>query len=222
MPTFGFSAYLKLICLNSKPQIREVRKRLEPDGSGYDFHKSLRALCRKYILNKEDILELTQSAQKIVQAPERNSALYGLRNLANWRAENPGTVVEFEPATFQSPADIFSVRFVPDFGIEIGTRRTAVHIWNTKRPELERRFVYGALALFPAVYAGMAHRPDDVAVLSLRNENLYCLSDVGDATAFGLAVATAIEKLFQKVAQEPHSPAHPSGPSPFAPPAPAP
>jgi len=218
MPTFGFSAYLKLICLNSKPQSREVSKRLAPQsGSGYDFHKSLRLLARRYLLEGEDALEIGKSVDKITKEAERNSVRSGLKYLIKWRSISRGTICNFHDAVFESPSGVFKVKFAPDFGIEIGGRRTAVHIWNTKRPELDRRFVYGALALFPKIYQKMANRPDDLAVLSLRDERLYCLSDVRDATAFGLAVATAIEHLFQDKARELGLPKRPPGPGPFPP-----
>lgn len=222
MPTFGFSAYLKLVCLNSKPQLSEIRKRLDQEKkSGYDFHRSLRLLAHKLIVEGQTIETLSTEIGQIVKLPERTSAIAGLRALANWRRRNPGRILGFQNATYQSPDNVFGVTFSPNFGLEIDGKKTAIHVWNTKRPKLEDRFVYGALALFPRIYSQTDDRPDDLAVLSLRDERLYRLSDVGDRSEFGAAVASAIESLFKREGGGASLP--PSSPSPDRPsPPPAP
>lgn len=220
MPTFGFSAYLKLICLNSKPQRREVRGRLKPRGGGYDFHKSLRLLANKYLLGKGDAAELMDSVVSIVKDAERNSARSGLEKLFAWVENNPGSFFEVPPAAFKSPDGIFSVNFLPDFGAVVGGKRTAIHIWNTKTPDLDRLFCYGALALFPKSYAGQEGAPDDLAVLSLRDGNLYRLSEAGDVADFGLSVAMSIESLFYREASNLGLSIKPPKRDPHAPPPP--
>lgn len=219
MPTFGFSAYLKLICLNSKPQRREVRGRLAPrGGGGYDFHRSLRLLAHKYLLGKEEPAELIRSVLNIVKDAERNSARSGLEKLFAWVEQNPCLFFEIPPATFKSPGGVYNVQFLPDFGAVIGGKKTAIHIWNTKAPDLEPHFCHGALALFPKVYAGQEGGPDDLAVLSLRDGNLYRLSEAGDVADFGLSVAMAIENLFQREARDLGLSINPPKHDPHAPP----
>lgn len=222
MPTFGFSAYLKLICLNSKPQRREVRGRLTPgDGGGYDFHRSLRLLAHRYLLGKEDAAELIRSVLSIVKDAERNSARSGLERLFAWVEQNPGSFFDVPPATFKSPGGVFNVQFLPDFGAVIGGKRTAVHIWNTKAPDLAPHFCHGALALFPKIYAGQEGAPEDLAVLSLRDGRLYRLSEAGDVAGFGLSVAMAIENLFQREARDLGLIINPPKHDPHAPPPPS-
>lgn len=132
----------------------------------------------------------------------------------------PGPFFEIPPATFKSPGGMFNVRFLPDFGVEIGGKRTAIHIWNTKAPDLNRQFCHGALALFPKIYAEQDGAPDDLAVLSLRDGSLYRLSEAGDVASFGLSVAMAIENLFQREARDLGLPINPPKPDPHAPPPP--
>lgn len=219
MPTVGFSAYLKLICLNSRPQRREIRNRLTPrGGSAYDFHRSLRLLAQKYLLGKEDSAELVRSVLSIVKEAERNSARSGLEKLFSWVESNPGAFFGVPPVVFMSPGGIFNVQFSPDFGAVVGGKKTAIHIWNTKAPDLDRHFCYGALSLFPKMYAGQAEQPEDLAVLSLRNGKLYRLSEAGNVADFGLSVAMAIENVFQREARDLGLTITPTKHEPHAPP----
>lgn len=202
MPTFGFSAYLKLLCLNSRPQRTEVRKRLQPSGSGYDFHRSLHVLSRRHVLGGESFLQLAPEFLKIVKEPERNSARVGIENLIDWRKKHAGLVFDVGGVTYDSPNGVYKVKYAPDFGVILNGRKTAIHIWNTKRPKLEDRFVYGSLSLVSKAYSGIEGGPEDVAVLSLRDNRIYCLSEVGDMTFFGVAVAAALEGLIQRESRD--------------------
>lgn len=220
MPTFGFSAYLKLICLNSRPQRTEIRKRLAPGEGGYDFHRSLRNIAHRFIVGGESLSDLTSSIMSIAKAPERNSVLEGIRQLSAWRDVNSGELFEFAPVVASSPSGVFKINYTSNFGISIGGKKVAVHIWNTRTPRLEKRFVYGALSLCRGAYA-VKDGPDDLAVLSLRDQTLYRLSDVGDFSAFGIAVAAAIEGLMQTEAKDLGLPIAPSPRGPVITPLPA-
>lgn len=220
MPTFGFSAYLKLICLNSRPQRSEIRKRLTPSEGGYDFHKSLRTFSRQFILGGVSLVDIMNSTKNIKQAPERNSTIAGLQNLVKWRAANAGEIVDCPPVTFNSPHSVYKINFKPDFGISIDGKITAVHIWNTKSPHLENRFAYGALATLPEQYVEMSAAPDDFAVLSLRDNRLLRLSDVENMSTFGWAVAAAIEGIIENELREPGARGTPTRRPPPPPPIP--
>lgn len=221
MPTFGFSAYLKLICLNSKPQIREIRNRITPkDGGGYDFHRSLQLLSRKYLLGKENEEQLIRSTMGIVKVPERKSARFGLQQLFDWSKKNPGPYFDFSPAIFKSPDGVFNIKFLPSFGAKIDGKSTAIHIWNTKEPKLAPKLCYSALALFPKIYAGQDGAPDDLGVLSLRDGTLYLLSEAGDVADFGQSVVKTIENLFHLEARDLGLTISPPKHDPHAPPSP--
>jgi hypothetical protein len=202
MPTFGFSAFLKLLCLNDRPSRTELRARLLPSEGGYDFHRSLRQRAHRYLVDGEPMEDVAASIRDIARTPEQNSARVGLERLETWRRDNPGAIVPYGPATYESPAGLFKVTFTADFGLRIGRDGVAVHLWNTLRPPLSPRMVFAALSLFPAVYAERGHAPDDLAVLSLREPRLYRLSEAGPFAAFGSGLATRVEELFRRVRDE--------------------
>jgi len=203
VPTFGFSAFLKLVSLNSRPQLTEIRNRSTPSTGGYDFHKSLRRLGRRCIVDGEPLVDLLREAQRITRAPERESAKAGLKRISAWRRSNLGRILQFDSVVYESPVKNFKVKYEPDFGIELNGSAVAVHIWNTARPKLDERMTYAALSLLPSLYAAASSKPDDVAVLSLPENRLYRLKDVGDYTEVALRMVNRLDDLFERVRTEP-------------------
>lgn len=215
MPTFGFSAFLKLICLSERPGRSQMRARLSPSTGGYDFHRSLRLRAHRYLVDGEPVEDVVASIAEIVRAPEQLSARVGLERLEQWRREHPGAIVPFAPVTFESPAGLFKVVFTPNFGVRIGRAAVAVHLWNTAKPTLAPRMVYAALSLFPSIYAAADNPPDDIAVLSLREPRLYRLSEAGRFAGLGASLAGRIEDMLRDVSDELGLPApenRPDGP----------
>jgi len=208
MVTFGFSAFLKLLYLNDRPQRTEVKRRLGPPSrGGYDFHKSLRLLARRRLAGGEPLASVTAAAESIKRLPERQSAIAGLERLEAWRAAAPGEIVDVAPALFESPRQLFRVRFEPAFGLRHGDRTTAVHIWNTKRPRLAPGPTYAALALTQDAYDGQQHGPDDVGVLSLRDPvSAYLLGDGRSPRALAASLIERIEDLILGSSTPPPSP----------------
>ncbi|MGE5565642.1 MAG: hypothetical protein ACM3YN_05745 [Parcubacteria group bacterium] len=200
MSTFGFSAFLKLLSLNAKPQRWQVNSRLSGgSGGGYDFHRSLRLRIHRYLVDGESIEDLVASAGEITREAEQRSVKAGLKRLEEWRGEHPGEVLHFAPALYSAPGGFFKVSFVPDFGVEIDGRPTAIHVWNTAAPDLVDRMVYAALSLLPIAYAADQNAPEDYGVLSLQTGRLYRLSDVGDFSLTGERVVAALEEVFRDV-----------------------
>jgi len=202
MPTFGFSAFLKLICLNERPGRTQLRTRLSASSGGYDFHRSLRLRAHRYLVDQEPMEDIVASIGDIVRAPEQRSTQIGLERLEQWRHENAGEVIAYEPAGYESPAGLFKVTFTADFGVRIGDGGVAVHLWNTAAPTLSPRMVYAALSLFPSVYGESDNPPDDLAVLSLREPQLLRLSEAGRYAGLGTSVAARIEDLLRDVRAE--------------------
>lgn len=143
-----------------------------------------------------------QSIASIAKAPERESVRMGLERLLDWRNQNPGEIFRVSPAMYESPNDRFKVNFTPNFGIRIAGRNTAVHIWNTKTPNLSPRIVYSALSLFTIQYRAMKISLDDIAVLSLRDSELYSLDLAAETSFLGRAMAARIETQFDRVVEE--------------------
>lgn len=217
MPTFGFSAFLKMLSLNPRPQRREMRNRLLPSsGSGYDFHRQFRALAHRYLSDGEDLEDLLAETEGYGNAAEGRQAREALEFLEEWRAGMPGRLHAFEPRTWTSPNEVFKVKYTPDFGIEIDGVRVAVHIWKTQKPLLDARMTYAALSLFPEMYAGEVNGPQDFAVLSVLDERLYRLSDVPDQSVLAGRVMTFVEGLITEIIDEiaPPPPRPPEGDRP--------
>lgn len=203
MPTFGFSAFLKMLSLNQRPQRREMRNRLLPSGGGgYDFHRQFRLLAHRYLSGGEPLEELSAEAELYGNAAEGRAAQEALRFLQRWRDGMPGHVFSIQARVWESPRGLFKVRYTPDFGIEIDGSRVAVHIWKTQRPTLDARMTYAALALFSDSYVGVQDGPQDLAVLSVIDGRLYRLSDVDDQAVLTNRVAAAIENLIEELSED--------------------
>lgn len=195
MTTFGFSAFLRLVSLNDKPQRTAVRKRLARVGQAYDFHKSMRIRANRFLVRDEPFQLIIESTSEIRRAPERSSARHGLNRLLEWRDENPGPIFAPTAATFESPRRLFKVSFRPDFGIHIEGIATAIHIWNTARPQLQGRIVYAALSLIRDGYQEIESKPQDVGLLSLRNGQLYRLAEAADYSALARRLIDQLENV---------------------------
>jgi len=202
MPNFGFSAFLKLICLNARPSRSEVRRRLGPSESGYDFHRSLRLRANRYLVGGVPIEEVMASVDEIVRAPEQASARAGLERLDEWRRAHPGPILSYPPATYESPGGLYKVTFTSDFGLSLRGQGVAIHVWNTAQPDLVPRLVYAALSLIAPEYDGSDNPPDDIAVLSLPEMRLYRLSEAGRYATLGAGVGARIEELIRDVQDE--------------------
>lgn len=215
MLNFGTSAFLKLLYQNAKPQRRTIRDRERSTGDGgYDFHRSLRLRVQRRLVDGEPLASIMTTIDQIGRQAERNSVHTGMERLEDWRRAYPGTILGFSSVTYESPAGLFKVSFTPDFGVQIGPRSVAAHVWNTKEPTLVEHLTYGALALFHPLYEG-GNRPDDLAVLSLRDGTLYRLDDVAKFEALGAELATRIDDVIRDVRDElglPGADEHPPGP----------
>ena len=219
MPTFGFSAFLKLLSMNDRPQRTTLTGRLRPSRSGgYDYHRSLRVRAHRYLVDGEVIEEVLASCGEITKPDEQHSARTGLENLHEWRRENPGGTVHFDPKMFESPDGMFKVHFTPNFGLQIDGRLTAVHLWNTARPQLDHRMTLAALSLFADPYATDSQPPDDLAVLSLREPRLYRLSEArAEHYVVGERTVAALDGVIGRIRDDlglppPPHPPHPPGP----------
>ena len=208
MITFGFSAFLKVLSLNDKSQRSEITTRLGPPSSGgYDFHKSLRSHARRYLVDGEPMTDVIASAGKIVRLPERQSATLALQRLELWRAVTPGDVLHFAPVVFESPRHLFKVKFEPDFGLWIGGKATALHLWNTKHPKLAPGMTYAALSLVARAFETQEGAPEDVGVLSIREPpTAYLLSEVSDRSGIAALIVEQMEEIIQGTTPPPPPP----------------
>ncbi|TIO47143.1 MAG: hypothetical protein E5X80_33905 [Mesorhizobium sp.] len=199
MPSFGISALLRIIHMNDRPQRTELRRRFTPREGGYDFHASLRRFCQR-LMAGEPLNVLLAATSTISQGPERRSAQLGLQQLAVWRDQNPGVVMEFSPVTVRSPGETFSVTFTPNFGLQDEGRSLAIHVWNTATPRLDPRLVRAVLSSVQPAYRAVDNGPDDIAVLCLRTMRLIRLGDASDVAELGRLIFAGIDGIFQEMA----------------------
>lgn len=218
MPTFGFSAFLRVLSLNDRPQRTAIRNRLRPSAGGYDYHRSLHLRAHRYLVDGEDIAAVLASCEEITNASEQRSAYLALQELHDWREEHPGPILDYQPKLFESPGEVFKVHFTPNFGLRIDDVPTAVHVWNTAHPPLVQRMVYAALSLFPELYAAGPGKPGDLAVLSLRDSRLYSLREAAaDYALLGGRVVAALETIIREIGDDLGLPAPSPGPHPPGP-----
>ena len=195
MTTFGFSAFLKLANLSAVRQRSTIRERVRGDKKGgYDFHKAMRSICGRYLVDGTTLDECLREAAKIIQEAERKSAIAAITRLGEWRSRLSGDVFPVPSRTYESPRKEFKVRLDVDFGISIGGQRVAVHLWNTKFPALDLRLTRAALALFPGLYAGTDI--NDFAVLSLKTSQLVRLQDASGTAVISARMVEALEDMF--------------------------
>lgn len=208
VPKFGFSAFLKIINATPRPQRTSIRKRCGPSTGGYDFHKSLRYRVQQVSFDGLSREAALASTQQISREPERKSARQALQQFFRWKDEHPGEFETAAPLTFTSPAGLYKVEFTPDFLLQIDNRRTAVHLWNTKDP-LDSRLVRAVLSSVASRYP-IDDRPDDFAVLSLKDRTLYRWSDADRETrALGERLLALLDMQFTTARRELGLPASP-------------
>ena len=206
MPTFGISAFLRVVHMNPRPQRSELRRRLTPGGKPYDFHGSLRRLAKRLMVDGEPLEDVIARTAEIVQEPERLSAQVGLRRLDEWRSVNPGDLLEFDDVTYRSPGNRFGVKFTANYGIEIEGQSVAIHLWNTTRPRLEQRLVRATLSLFEDRYGESRNPPDDIAVLCLRTLRLIRLGNSADVRGLGQLIVSDFDAILADLEREDRAP----------------
>ncbi|MGV2065865.1 hypothetical protein FY140_17245 [Agrobacterium tumefaciens] len=178
IPTFGFSAFLRIICLNEKPKRRAILDRHRPskDG-GYDYHRNLRNKIQKLAVGSHDLKEILTEIAKITKPSERRSTKRGVVAFLRWIKANGGSITFCDPIFIDSPSGLFKIRFDANCVVEINGRRTAIHVWNTQKPKLSRKEVLAALTLVRKNVVTEDDSVDDFAVLSLQDNNIYKWSD---------------------------------------------
>jgi len=200
---FGFPAFLNVLYENDKPQRRAIRNRLRPSSDGgYDFHLSLRTKVYRHIMDGTPIVDLINSASTISQPAERKSVVAGLEQLGPWWASMQYDVAGFSPVVFESPRQLFSVRFDPVFCFRDGGRTTAMHVWKSARLELVPARTYEALKLIAEAYQDQGEQPADIGVLSLQDPaKAYFLSDAAavSATATAANLVERIETIIEEI-----------------------
>ncbi|MDP1839310.1 MAG: hypothetical protein Q8N31_09230 [Reyranella sp.] len=217
MLNFGTSAFLKLVCLNDRPQRTELRNRLRSSGGGYDFHRSLRLLIERHLVGGHSIASLAGSIDQIAREPERKSVRIGLDHLGDWRTRHPGEILAYDAVSYESPGGLFKVTYTPDFGMRVDGQGVAVHVWNTARLQILREMTYAVLSLFKPAYEGVGDAPDDLAVLSLPDSELYRLSEAGAYASVGASLVARVETTVREVIDEldlPDGDEHPPTPQP--------
>lgn len=192
--TFGFSAFVKLVSLNQRPRITEMRKRLGPStGGGYDFHKLTRELLHQLLVDRASGDELIAKAELIKNPYERTSAIAAIKKVIELQAAFVGSPFELPEMTYESPAGVFKVKLQADFGAIVSGARVGIHVWNTKEPALDSRLTRAALSLFGGQFEDLT---DDLAVLDLRRSTLIRMGDPDRHAALADRMVSYLEEMF--------------------------
>ncbi|CAN7419737.1 hypothetical protein [Aminobacter sp. LjRoot7] len=197
MTTFGTSAYLKLLALNPQPRDTEIRKRLGARKGGYDFHKAMRRVATEYASQAVDWHTTEARLRAISQAAERQSATSAAQALMSWVNGRAIRLVQDADQQVASPNGIYSVKFSPDFEIDLGGTATRIHIWNTIRPAINLREAIGTLGLFVP-----DDNPQSIGVLSLRTGELFVPTNAESSRDLARMLSLDIERRFDRVAAE--------------------
>lgn len=206
---FGFSAFLRLLSMNEKPQRTLIKNRFIPSGNGYDFHRSLKLALRRYA-EGVTIKQLIEDGKDISNNAEKISYKAALNYINGWMSGAPESLINYPANLYTSPLENFQVNFTPDLCISIGEKRTLVHVWNTKGTELSPHMTYAALNIFSNVYEDV-----DLAVLYIPDKKLYKLSDVGDYSEVSNRVVNKIDMLVESVEGDLKNPKSPPHDQPF-------
>lgn len=202
IPTFGFSAFLKLLNLNAAPQRSEKRKRYKPSEEGYDYHKSLRKRIQWLATGTHSMPAVLATLGQIRRKPERNSAERALKKFEEWRAAHPAALLPSIAIKMASPNGVYNVHFSADFVAELGQRQTAIHVWNTQL-KLSRNITLALLTQVASAWPLSQTRPQDFAVLSLQTGEIFRWSDaLHEHAELGSALLTHIERLCEIAASE--------------------
>lgn len=207
MLNFGTSAYLKLLALNPKPRDTELRNRLVSSGGGYDFHKRMRRIATLYATGNADWGATLRELNAINEGPERTSATHALGKLTEWLGGQSAQVVVGGDVKAVSPTGLFSVKFAPDFGLDLNGKRFRVHIWNTKQPAVRLREAIGTIGLFSDETDA-----SELAILSLRTGELFASANVQSAKDLALLLARDIERRIVRLREELADERRPRGP----------
>ncbi|MBO6725107.1 MAG: hypothetical protein JJ911_05530 [Rhizobiaceae bacterium] len=198
MTTFGTSAYLKLLALNPQPRDTEIRNRIwSTRGNPYDFHKAMRRTATAFAAGIDDWPSTRAKLKSIRKPAERISATAAVFALKRWVNDRPIRLLRGNERKIASPNEIFSVKFSPDFEIDLDGVLTQVHIWNTKKPTLRLREAIGMLGLFCA-----SETPSSIAVVSLRTSELFLPTNYESARDLARILAIDVERRFTRIAEE--------------------
>ncbi len=197
MTKFGTSAYLKLLGLNPKPQNTSIKERLKPSKDGYDFHRKMRRLATDFASGAVNY-ETTQALLKgISRDAERKSAISAISDLVRWLDGRPIRPTDNAVDVQSSPNGIFSVKFAPDFEMELSGSPVRIHMWNTIKPEITLREAIGVLGLFVN-----DEHPTSIGILSLRSGELFVPDNGPKSRELARFLALDIERKFARVIEE--------------------
>ncbi|UHS61159.1 hypothetical protein HRR99_06345 [Agrobacterium vaccinii] len=194
--TFGFSAFLRLLAQNEKPQRSAVKRRHITSKGGRNFHRSLHLSIARMLTGKASFKEVIKAARNIKKPAERRYAKVGIVRFLRWYISMGAKGAAYPATTLASPQGFFRVKFDPDCIVNLDGRRTAVHLWNSKE-KINNDQALAALSLVAAKFPLTFDRPDDFAVLSLQSGDIYKWSDANkEHRKLALDLMIHLDRLF--------------------------
>jgi len=171
-PEFGFSAFLRLLDAKENPQRAAIQKRYRPSKGGHNFHRSFHVSVRKILTGEASFVEVFRATRNIKKLPERRYTKFGIVRFLRWYLALKSKATLIAPLKVNSPKSLFRVKFQADCVVDLDGRRTAIHLWNSKK-KINEAHALAALTLVASNFPPTKDRPDDFAVLSLQDGSLY-------------------------------------------------
>ncbi len=215
--TLGFSALLRLLDANEKPQRNAIKNRYV-SRDARDFHRSFHLSIKNLLTGISTFRQAIRSAQRIKKQSERQHTKSGIVRFLRWYISLGTRGTAYPSIILPSPMGLFQVKFDPDCIIDLNGRRTAIHIWNSSK-KINPDQALAALSLVAAKFPLTFDRPDDFAVLSLQSGDIYKWSDANkEHTIMALHLMTHLDRVFTLIRSEldiPSSGDQPQDPRPY-------
>lgn len=134
----SLNAFIKLFAMDMPKQMAEISRRVQQNGGGYDFYKSLNLAIKAYIEDKTN-----DEIEYILNSPS-NPAEVNLNRLAFDAFKRRFAKKRKKLSVFDGKQKIWlenkvvSVIVSPTFALESSTGMEVYHIWATQNPAVTK------------------------------------------------------------------------------------
>ena len=135
--TFSLNAFLKIYSMEAAKQIVEISRRMQGDGSGYDYYKSFSAAVRAHADKKstDEVAYILESASRPDEVSYNKAAFLSFKK----RFGNKKTLEKFEKVGRIKLANgQLEIRSIPLISFESSGTMSVVHFWCSQQPPMDK------------------------------------------------------------------------------------
>ena len=135
--TFNLNAFLKLYSMDTARQIAEIGRRMQNDGSGYDYYKNFSAAVRAYASKKstDEISYILESASRPDEVSYNKAAFESFKKRYGGRK----TLENFEKiGRLKLAKGALEIRSTPLISFEASGVLSVVHFWCSQNPPMDK------------------------------------------------------------------------------------